>query len=301
MNDDSVHSLGSRKATVPAGVSFKQWTKILDVGVDANGLPIPGTSMTTDDPPQISRVDLIVSSGTNRAPVEARTDELGQGLAASSEEFEFAGSNPLQVARCQNEATGVRKASLYDRANTNIMAPSNTSQDDVVSGIEDLEPPLVIEVKRHTSCGESDISNDIADPLPRICANNPNAQADREVIVAKDSFADLEGIANLAPLGYCRRPSLFRRFSIEDVPQTVELADRSYETGATTTAKEQEVDSVRLEEGKEQYMLSLGRGTYNTVLRDWLMHVLEKDDQHDTKARTELMYSGERVRSSCLF
>lgn len=299
MDDEDERSLGSRKSTEPAGVSFKQWTKILDVQVDANGLAVPGTLVPTD-PPQIPVVeslgedrDLIISSGANRAAVEARTHGVGRGLGGnSSDEFEIVGSNPL--ARRGDASTGIRKASLYDRANNPIIALPNTSQDGAVPGMEDLEPPLIIGVKTHKSCGGSAVSGGMVDHSPRICANNPEVRADREVIVAKESFdMDLEGVANPAPLGYTRRPSLFQRFNIKDaqqrVAQPVEWAETSHETGVMNTVKDKGIDSVGLEEGKEQYTWSLGHGTYNTVLRDWLMHVLEKDDQHDTKVRTVLI------------
>lgn len=292
-DEDDVPSLGSRKATVPAGVSFQEWQKILEVDVD--------TSETTPTPAASADRQMRRPSGGGSQDTRDMTasDEVRPGGPEGADEN--ADGNRRRTAMKSNEhdtsaetvprktATSARKVSLYIRSDSDG-TPTNMATDHLLSEIDDLPPPLMIGLKSVTSRTDSDTFNQSTDPAPLQIGGSikdrsrPPWQSgeiggpDREVIVARASSDELSTGAP-TPLGNTRRASLFERVSDatdDEHPSVVGPV-------VGKTLDDAGVEDTEIEAGPELQSLSSGQGTYNTVLRDWLMHVLEKDDQYDAK------------------
>lgn len=254
-------------------------------GAGTHDFEVPGTIVR----------DLSVSSEARQdTVVGARTNGFEQGEGASSDGVSKAN------ARITSRAT-LRQPSLYERANQQDIpaAPPSFSAEYVVPSMEDLPPVLTIGIKSHglggrSLGGESVLSNDL-DSTSETCFSNKSQPVrgsntfsrpvSREVIVAKESSADPHGIEAPTPLGFFRQPSLFERANFGDP------GEDGGSRGVDDVKGDNGVDdALGVDEGKGQHSQTLGRGADNTVLRDWLVHVLEKDDQNDPKVRAMPTY-----------
>lgn len=146
-----------------------------------------------------------------------------------------------------------------------------------------LQPPLIVGVNPR-------VINETA-------ARSSQSVVDRDVLVMREA-PELSSSSNPTPLGRQRRLSLFERansiiYDIHDGrgvggsgEHNVPLA-RSDRSSSSAIVKGQNVDSIFAGErpSLQDSKSALGRDKYNTVLRDWLMHVVEKDDPHNSEVR----------------
>ncbi len=116
------------------------------------------------------------------------------------------------------------------------------------------------------------------------------SMVDREVLVMREAV-ELSSSTNPTPLGQQRRLSLFERAhsvvltSSNDGDDQDDIRNnRSERRSSAVIVKGRNIDSIDLDASQSlRNAQSHERDKYNTVLRDWLMHVLEKDDQHDAE------------------
>lgn len=170
-----------------------------------------------------------------------------------------------------------------------------------------LKPPLVIGVNprlinyaqenmspslsEHQQPGDS---SQVAGSIPGSMATRSSAlsMVDREVLVMREAV-ELSSTTNPTPLGQQRRLSLFERAhscvlpsSNDEDDQHSILNTRSERNSSAVIVKSRNINSIDLDASpslRNDQSSSHERDKYNTVLRDWLMHVLEKDDQHNAE------------------
>lgn len=177
------------------------------------------------------------------------------------------------------------------------------------AGGDDLKPPLVVGLN-------SRIINEAQNVMPRsenqhgginhervrlgsAATSSAHSMAHREVLVMSKA-SELSTASSPTPLGRPRRLSLFERANSISVPFNEESGEydvphaKSDRSNSSAMVKGRNIRSSGLDESRSDHDQSsaLGRDKYNTVLRDWLMNVLEKDDQQNAEVRDSGPSSG---------
>ncbi|CAM9787116.1 unnamed protein product [Ectocarpus sp. 6 AP-2014] len=144
----------------------------------------------------------------------------------------------------------------------------------------------------------------------RAATNSAPLAVDREVLVMREAAQSSD--ADPTPLGQHRRLSLFERAhstiiyssnegkggdgnnSEDSVPHA--RCDRS--KSGVVVVNGRDIDAIGLEDRTTLINgdSTRGRDKYNTVLRDWLMHVVEKDDQQDAEQVQSIWATARRRR-----
>lgn len=237
--------------------------------------PFQGEGRSRERPiPDTSPVRVCLSECTSSQHSIHRTLSSGYASSATHGGLE----PPLFV--------GVNPRTVNDTAETDEMAVSAESQQ--VSG----------------GGGEMLAGGSVASAA----TSRSNSVVDREVLIMREA-ADLSSEFNPTPLGRQRRLSLFERaHSTTMCSSTDERGgdgggehglprDRSDRSTSSAMVRVRRIDSIGLQElasSHDDEEPTVPRDKYNTVLRDWLMHVLEKDDQHDAEVRDDVL--GKRCR-----
>ncbi|CAN0208855.1 unnamed protein product, partial [Ectocarpus fasciculatus] len=148
-------------------------------------------------------------------------------------------------------------------------------------------------------------------PMESAATNSARLAVDREVLVMREA-AQSSAEVDPTPLGQHRRLSLFERAhssimyssnegkggdgnnSEDSVPRA--RVDRS--KSGVVVVNGRNIGSIGLEDrttliGGDS---TRGRDKYNTVLRDWLMHVVEKDDHQDAEQVQSIWATARRRR-----
>lgn len=272
-DDAERRMINGSQARIIDAVPFQEWQRII-----GSGLPAPegATGASVSVPPNMQR----------------QPSGLGANLEAPSD----------PSVLCDQGHR--RRPSLFERASTHS-SPNVLTQANATPGSDDLEPALSIGLNPRifydvlgASAEAEDASSlrglQMADVRRTSSAISGLSKGDHEVIVTGE--VDEELTVMPTPLGRARRQSLLDRAGSHNnmmIMQTSEDGDSSVKDGALRRAasrlsggkaspREQDVYGADEEAGRHQReALSPDRGQYNTVLRDWLMHVLEKDDQQD--------------------
>lgn len=272
MDDDGKQSAGSRKAPFPSHITFQEWARIL------------GHSDVT--------LATSTSQEHNRASNDSTSDEMAVGRKRSSWISERKDST--SAPGMPSNVASMRRASSHDVGGNSFISHAGFND---LSGHEESGLPLPSHVNPRTLGATppgkyifgNQASNDNLDGMLMISRSSSGRErVDREVIVTSE---DEDGSLRYpAPLGHARRASLYERaFSLGTV-----RGDERHQERLDGNSKPRlfcaegfEVDSggAQRDGGQQDQPTSREAGNYNTVLRDWLMHVLEKDDQHDTKVR----------------
>lgn len=320
-DDEDARSLGSKKATCPTGVNVQDWMRVQSHGGhgDAAGnlAAPPGRAATTMASPRSTAGPRSLDR-VRRDSLAHPNSMAGGESDASSDEHD---GSPPEPQYPPPKAGSARRASLYERANNMGLPPSSNSNvsSGLLDTGYGLEPPLAIGLNPHTiglnpralGAGQSSISilsGPALDPVEphsgsahhhRLVSSSQGSRVentDRELIVAGERVEDA-CVGLPTPLGQARRASLFERAnnSNDDAPQIPQrqniepegsggqFATRVCEgndNAGLVCVQEANVGSAGLEGGEQQDGL-LSPGQTNLVLRDWLMHVLEKDNQLD--------------------
>ncbi|CAM9288352.1 unnamed protein product, partial [Hapterophycus canaliculatus] len=186
-----------------------------------------------------------------------------------------------------SETHGGLEPPLFVGVNPRIVNDTAATDEMAVSGENQQLPPG----------GVSRFATDIlaSDSVASAATSTSNSVADREVLIMGEA-AELSSECNPTPLGRQRRLSLFERaHSMTMYSSTDERGgdgggehgmphDRSDRSSSSAVVRGRVIDSMALQESISSHDgedSAVPRDKYNTVLRDWLMHVLEKDDQHD--------------------
>lgn len=182
---------------------------------------------------------------------------------------------------------GVNPQIVNDTAATDEMAASEESQE--LSGGD-------------RPATETSASGSVASAA----TSRSNSVVDRDVLIMREA-ADLSSEFNPTPLGRQRRLSLFERahsttmYSSTDERggdgggehrMTRDRSDRSTSSVMLRSRTLQSTGPQEIDSSDDDEEPAAPRDKYNTVLRDWLMHVLEKDDQHDAEVRHDVMDDG---------
>ena len=188
------------------------------------------------------------------------------------------------------------------RGNISDHASKQTSIEHVLSSAGassassgDLSPRLVIGLNSRTTNESQDNQqqsggcNKERGRLGSVATGSASSMVDREVLVMREAM-ELSAASIPTPLGRQRRLSLFERANSISMPSNDGSADfdlpraKSDRSNSSAMVKGRNASSVGLDEppsDHDDHPSALGRDKYNTVLRDWLMHVLEKDDQQN--------------------
>ena len=193
----------------------------------------------------------------------------------------------------------LRRASLLQRASSQRSLRNTSGSDCVSSASDGLEPvikiglnPRIINQKQHHILGDMDDGS----AYNSTSTGSGRSKVDRDVIVTSQHSGT--SISNPTPLGRPRRQSLFERANGGSMTEFANIATAGVPQGdwgvsehnnsTLQVLKGKEVDSLKLEDGEpSEDPPAVGRDQYHTVLRDWLMNVVEKDDDQDTKVRRE--------------
>lgn len=295
MDSDEEPPSGSRTATVP----FQDWQRILG----GRHPPVPEETATASA--SLSReVDdrNVVLSLSGRGDEEVEYGVVDREVHETS-----AVTTDMPLASSPSDPRGRKSGTrLCERSNNKVSIQNVLSSDPSSASEGSLEPALTIGLNSRT------INDDKTVPIASSgmgqqwgsmqssSASSVTNKMDREVIVTGTEAGERSTVFP-TPLGRARRASLFERANSTNIlPGTLldgsqrqhsdELedasCDRSRASGSNASMKR--VDAASGDNGDmgvASGALSPGGGRYNTVLRDWLMHVLEKDDQHNTQAR----------------
>lgn len=200
----------------------------------------------------------------------------------------------------------VLRTMVANRQNSidNMLSSERLSSGSCVSG-DDLTPPLVIGLKPRTI-------NEAQNIMPRpenlqqsnvrtheralgsAATSSAHSMVDREVLVMREAM-ELSTASTPTPLGRQRRRSLFQRAHSISIPSNEGSGysdtphAKSDRSNSSAMVKGRNINSIGLDEtsSDHDHHSELGRDKYNTVLRDWLMHVVEKDDQQNAEVRNE--------------
>lgn len=255
-------------------------------------------------PPSTEAGEMVASLSLSRSDLVG-TEPEKQDLMAT---FEDDGMLPALGAPVL--PAGVAGSNVFNHASrhqsTDHMLDSNEclSSATSVSGNDlDLEPPLAVGLNsrvlheahnimsRSANQHQSDGSNHERE---LVATSSANSIVDREVLVMREA-AEVSSVSSPTPLGRQRRRSLFERANSMNMPSSagssdhdtshVKRRDRSF--GAMGNGLS--INSIVRDENSSDrdHRSELGRDKYKTVFRDWLMHVLEKDDQQNAEVRQE--------------
>lgn len=264
-SDEGDRSVASREGTVP----LSEWQRVLGsntppaAGEMAASSPILPTSYPGD----------AESRREEQATFEGRGRDFGSPTLGDS-----------------MLPPGVVKVNLLsDASSQNSIHGALSSGGLSSAGDGDLQPPIIVGVNPRI--------------INQVASSSSQSVVDREVLVMREA-PEVSSLSNPTPLGRQRRLSLFERANslVPDifdgrsgrgsVDHSVPPA-RSDRSNSSPLVKGRNIDSVAIEERlSKDNKSALGRDKYNTVLRDWLMHVVEKDDQHNS----EVMYGGHYQR-----
>lgn len=193
----------------------------------------------------------------------------------------------------------LRRASLLQRASSQRSLRNTSGSGYVSSASDGLEPvikiglnPRIINEKEHHVLGDMDDES----AYNSTSTGSGRSKVDRDVIVTSQHSGT--SISAPTPLGRPRRQSLFERANGGSMTEFANIAAAGvpqgdwgvseHNTSTLQILKGKEVDSLKLEDGvPPEDPPAVGRDQYHTVLRDWLMHVVEKDDDQDTKVKRE--------------
>eukprot|EP00903_Cladosiphon_okamuranus_P010912 g10308.t1 len=262
-----------------------------------------------------------VPSSNRQSPPSTETGEMAPALSHPrlnliGNESEQQGRRPAFEDDGMLPALGapVLPAAVI-RVNIPDHANKRTSIDHVLSsggvssassvGADDLRPPLVIGLNSTTiNVGQnamprvSDNQQQSGDGnrergrLGSVAICSAHSMVDRKVLVMREATG-LSTSPNPTPLGRQRRLSLFERANSISIPlnnqgsgdSDAPLHAKSDRSNSSGMVKGRNMSSFRLDEAlsDHDHPSSIGRDKYNTVLRDWLMHVVEKDDQQNVE------------------
>lgn len=271
------------------------------------------------------RMDAVPSSQDRQRPPPTETGEMVASLSLPCSNLigtepeqqdrrtTFEGDDMLPPLGAPVLPAGVVRVNISDHAsrpNSIDPMPSSAclSSASSVGGDDDLEPPLVIGLKPR-------IVNEVHGIMPRpenrqhsggsnheralggsvATTSSAHSMVDRAVLVMREAM-ESSPPSSPTPLGRPRRLSLFERANSISIPSNDgngdydtphAKSDRSNSSGMAM--KGRDMSSIVLDEtpSDHDHLSALGRDKYNTVLRDWLMHVLEKDDQQNAEVRVE--------------
>lgn len=268
MESDEEQSLGSRADTVP----FQDWQKILSGGRQLG----PGARNAT---PALPR------------PAEREPRQPDGGGSGG-------GGEPPRAPLARSPL-GVRRASLLDRAGR---TESHISlQNSAFNENDSLEPDLHIGVGAQLINEDKYPPNnqpvdDAAIDRPRggihhsVSTTSGLSRVDHEVIITGEAAE--ASVPLPTPLGHPRRLSLFERansaspISVDIVSDGVhDVPDRSVRSCSMISKGEDIYTDSHEDKAPRGHDPSPRYGQYNTIQRDWLMHVLEKDDRQDAHVR----------------
>lgn len=199
---------------------------------------------------------------------------------------------PAGVVRVNIPEHASKKTSIE-----HVLSSAGASSASSVSG-DDLSPPLVIGLNSQTINETQDNlqsggSNHERGRLGSVATSSAHSMVDREVLVMREAM-ELSAASTPTPLGRARRLSLFERANSISVPSNEGSGDydiphaKSDRSNSSAMVKGRNISSIGLDEthsDHDDHLSAVGRDKYNTVLRDWLMHVLEKDDQQNADVR----------------
>lgn len=203
---------------------------------------------------------------------------------------------------------GVVRGHISDHASNrnatdHVLSSEGVSSASSTSG-DGLSPPLVIGLNPRTIVGAQNImprsdnqqqavggSNHERARLGSVATSSAHSMVDREVLVMREAAVELSTASTPTPLGRMRRMSLFERANSISMPSNDGSGDcdtphpKSERSNSSAMVKGRNLISIGLDENHSDHdhASALGRDKYNTVLRDWLMHVLEKDDQQNVE------------------
>lgn len=274
MDDDESKILGSRKPTCPSDVSFQEWTQILD---------------HCDDSAPASKKGGGIFDGKDGSTSSDSNDRLA-GWREGKSEF-----RAHHYTRFQQKSVP-RVPSPHEVNVANSVASAGTDHGHLC-GRDDFEPSLTTGVSPRilgdmagSFTHRSFLHEDDLNAMRSTPGKSSGYEKHHSVIITTES-AEEGPLAYPTPLGFTRRASLYERANStvnvrSEGRRVIASSDEVDEFDVPDSLRVQdiEVDSESIVESEKPQRTSLGTGN-NTVLRDWLMHVLEKDDQHDAKAR----------------
>lgn len=204
---------------------------------------------------------------------------------------------------------GVVRVNIPDHANKqtsidHVLSSGGLSSASSVSA-DDLSPPLVIGLNPRTINEGQNIMLRVSDNqqqsgggslergrLGSVATRSAHSMVDREVLIMHEAM-ELSTSSAQTPLGRIRRLSLFERANSISIPSNgggsgdydAPHHAKSDRSNSSAMVKGRNMSSIGLDEdhSDHDHPLSIGRDKYNTVLRDWLMHVVEKDDQQNVE------------------
>lgn len=282
MDDDAKQSMTGSRATRPSDISFKEWADILGRG----------------DAQEPASQEQGVVPGQKEEHDVAREEVVAQKRSWLSTSDYSSSSVPSVPSP---EVTAISRVQSHDISNHSVL-PGIRHGD--LERDECLQPPLPIRIHPRTLGAPTldkdsrrafrhDFDPDSRDIISR--SSSGRARADREVIVTSEDGEE-GGFQQPTPLGYTRRASLFERsYSVDTLRSDARHGERytggrlAQDIGSSdpdfldvqTVDVESRVTEEDADRNRERVPNEAGK--YNTVLRDWLMHVLEKDDRHDAK------------------
>lgn len=204
---------------------------------------------------------------------------------------------PPQTTSVALPSVDLRKAALTHRLSSQGSLRNSSDSGHVSSASDGLEPPLAIALNPRTiNEDERDILDVEAErESVQGSTSTGSGRSKRDVIVTSQHSRG--SVASPTPLGCPRRQSLFERahgasmaeFAIATGAPQDDWGGSEHNNNDTVAQRGKYIDPLKLEDGEppqdEDPPPVEGHGQYHTVLRDWLMHVVEKDDNLDTEAR----------------
>lgn len=211
------------------------------------------------------------------------TSHLGDTEPCGEEKVAFRGESSNRRSPTQGASAlleGAVKVNLLSDVSSQSSVHGVLSNRGLSSpGNEDLLPPLVVGVNPRM--------------INEAAASSSQSLVDREVLVMREMAN--KSSPSPTPLGRQRRLSLYERANSiihisndgkgsgdHNVPPV-----RSDRSSSSALVKGRDIDTTVSEErtSVQDRKSALGRDKYNTVLRDWLMHVVEKDDPNNAEVR----------------
>lgn len=281
-------------ATVP----FQDWQRTLGGGHP----PVPEETATASAslPREVDNRNVVLS------PSGRGDEEVEHGVVDQEAHETSVATTDVPLASSPSDPRGRKSGTrLCERSNNKVSIQNVLSS--VPSSVSEgsLEPALTIGLNPQTINDDKTVNSGMGQQWGSMQSSSASSvinKMDREVIVTGAEAGETSTVFP-TPLGRARRASLFERANSTNIlPGTLldgsqrqhsdELedasCDRSRASGSNASMKR--VDAASGDNGDmgvaiNSGALSPGGGRYNTVLRDWLMHVLEKDDQHNTQAR----------------
>lgn len=292
MDSDEERSLGSRMATVP----FQDCQRILG----DEQPPVPGETATVPAglPREVDNRNVVLS-------LSGRGEEEVEHSVVAREGHETSGvQTDLSLVSARPAPGGSKRRARANEQSNDRVSIHNILGSGLSCASEDsLEPALTIGLNPRTVNDDNTVltasSGSIQGSINRSAsAASGINKMDRDVIITGGEAGEMSTV-NPTPLGRPRRASLFERANSTSVlfgaldsergrSGEFERASSGRSAASESNASMKRADSACGENGDmgiNSGALSPGGGRYNTVLRDWLMHVLEKDDQHDAQAR----------------